>query len=50
MDTAKLTSLGIALGIVYAAFKFGNAPIKGAAVSIAAIMVAKQIPYVNQYI
>lgn len=50
MDTTKLMNLAIAGGIVFAAYKFGTPMIKGAAVSVAAVIVAKQVPYVNQYI
>lgn len=50
MDTTKLMNLAIAGGIVFAAYKLGTPMVKGAAVSVAAVIVAKQIPYVNQYI
>lgn len=38
----------IAAGILFTAFKFGpNATVKGGAAAIAAVIVAKQIPYVQ---
>lgn len=38
----------IAAGIVFAAIKFGpNASVKAAALGVAGVMVAKQIPYVQ---
>jgi hypothetical protein len=43
-------NLAIAGGIVFAAYKYGNALTKGAAVSVAAVIVAKQVPYVRDYI
>jgi len=43
------TKLAIAGGILFAAWKFApNAIIKGGALSIAAVIIAKQIPYVNE--
>jgi hypothetical protein len=47
MDMDKLKKLAIPAGLVFAAYKFGPASIKGAAVAIGAIMVAKQLPYVK---
>ena len=38
----------IAAGILFAAYKFGpNSTVKGAAAAVAAVIVAKQIPYVQ---
>jgi len=50
VDSKKLTNLAIAGGIVFAAWKFGDATVKGGAVAIAAVIVAKQIPYVKDYV
>lgn len=50
MDTSQITKLGIASGIVFAGFKFGNPMIKAGAVAIAAVIAAKQIPYLNEVI
>ena len=44
------TNLAIAGGIVFAAYKFGSPMVKGAAVSIAAVMIAKNLPYVKEYV
>ena len=43
-------NLAIAGGIVFAAWKFGNATVKGAAVAVAGVIVAKQIPYIKDYV
>lgn len=49
MDTAKLVPLGIALGICYAISKFSpNAMVKAAAYGVAGVIVAKQVPYLQQ--
>jgi len=50
MNSSQLTSLAIAGGVLYAAFKFGNTYVKGGAVSVAAIIVAKKVPYLNAYL
>lgn len=50
MDQAKLMNLALAGGVLFAAYKFGNGIVKAGAASIAAVIVAKQIPYVNQYV
>lgn len=50
MDTSQITKLGIAAGIVFAAYKFGNGVVRAGAVSIAAVIAAKQIPYINEMI
>ena len=49
MDTAKLVPLAIALGITLAVAKFApNQMIKAAALGVAGVIVAKQIPYVQE--
>lgn len=50
MNSTQLTGLAIAGGIIYAAWKFGNPMVKGAAVSVAAVAIAKKLPYLNAYI
>lgn len=47
MTTAQMTSLGIALGICFAAYKFGPATVKAAALGVAGVIVAKQVPYLQ---
>lgn len=47
MSSAQLTSLAIAGGILFAAYKFGNAEIKAAALGVAGIIVAKRVPYIK---
>lgn len=44
----KLMGVGIALGIAYAAYKWGPSPlVKTAAASVGAVIVAKQLPFVG---
>lgn len=44
-----LTKLGITAAILFAAYKFApNAMVKGGVLSIAAIIVAKRIPYIQE--
>lgn len=50
MTQAQLMNLGIAGAIIFAAYKWGNATMKGAAISIAAVVAAKQVPYVKDYV
>ncbi len=40
-------SIALAAGIVFAAWKFGNGPVKGMALGVAGVIVAKQVPYVQ---
>lgn len=48
MDIKKLAIAG---GILFAAYKFGgNKFIQGGALSIAAVIVAKQLPYVKDVV
>ena len=49
MDTAALTKLAIALGVSFAVAKFVSNPwVKGAAVGVMGVIVAKQVPYVRE--
>lgn len=51
MNTEALTKIGIALAIVYGVYKFvPNAAVKAAALGVGGMIVAKQIPYVNEAI
>ena len=51
MNTSQLTSLAIAGGILYAAWKFApNATIKAMVLGVGGVIAAKQIPYVQQYV
>lgn len=50
MDQAQITKLAIAGAMLFAAYKWGNAMVKGAAISLAAVAVGKQVPYVKEVI
>jgi len=50
MTTQEMTNLGIALGIIFAAYKFGPQPVKAAALGVAGVMIAQRIPYVKDAI
>ena len=44
-------NLGIAAGILFAAYKFSNNKmVQGAVLSIGAVVIAKQIPFVKDYV
>jgi gamma-glutamyl phosphate reductase len=48
MNQAALMKTGIALGIVFAVYKFvPNQAVKAAALGVGGIIVAKQVPYVR---
>lgn len=48
MGNLDLKALGIAAGLLFAVYKFApNGMIKGAAVSVAAVIVAKQVPFIS---
>lgn len=47
MSQTDLTKLAIAGGILFAAYKYGNAMVKGGAIAVAAGIVAKRVPYVR---
>lgn len=42
--------LAIAGAILFAAYKYGPGPIKGGALAVAAMVIAKRTPYVNEVI
>jgi|PersoiStandDraft_1058852.scaffolds.fasta_scaffold17975_2 hypothetical protein len=48
MTQAEMMKLGIALGACFAAYKFvGNPLVKGAAIAVGAVIVAKRVPYLS---
>jgi len=48
LTSTDMKNLGIALGLCFAAYKFGpNPAIKAAALAVGAVVVAKRVPYVN---
>lgn len=47
MNQAEMMKLAIAGGILWAAYKYGNAMVKGGAIAVAAGVVAKRVPYVK---
>lgn len=47
MTQEQLMGMAIAGGILFAAYKFGPSAVKAGAVAVAAVMVAKRIPYLN---
>lgn len=47
MNQQDLMKLGIAAGILYAAWKFGPSWAKAGAVGVGAVIVAKRVPYVK---
>lgn len=47
MNQAQITSLAIAGGILFAAYKFGGKFGAAAAVAIGSVALAKQVPYLK---
>ncbi len=47
MNSTDLQRLAIAGAILYAAYRFGPAWAKGAVLSIAAVGIARRVPYLN---
>ena len=47
MDQSDMMKLGIAAGILFAAYKFGPSWAKAGALAVAAGVVAKRVPYVK---
>jgi hypothetical protein len=47
MTQSQLMNLAIAGGVLFAAYKYGSAEIKTGAVAVAALIVAKRVPYVK---
>lgn len=50
MSQTQLMNLAIAGSIVFAAYKFGSGAVKAGALAIGAVIVAKQVPYVKDYV
>jgi hypothetical protein len=50
MDQSQMMKLGIAGGILFAAYKFGPSWAKAGAMAVAAGIVAKQVPYVKDVV
>lgn len=50
MNTDQLMKLAIVGGILFAAHKYGPAPVKIAAVAIAGVAVARRLPYVSEVV
>jgi gamma-glutamyl phosphate reductase len=49
VDQASLIKLAVALGVVYAVYKFvPNAAAKAAALGVGGVIVAKRIPFVKE--
>ena len=44
---AKMINYAVAAGMLFAAYKFGPGMAKAAAVAVASVIVAKQLPYVK---
>lgn len=48
MDTAKITALAVPVGLAYAVYKYVESPaIKTAALSVLAVVIAKQLPVIG---
>lgn len=47
MDQASLMKYGIAAGLLFAAYKYGNGVVKAAALAVAANAIAKRTPYIG---
>lgn len=43
-----VTKLAITAGIVFAAYKWGNGMVRAGAVAVAAVALAKRVPYVQE--
>lgn len=50
MNQEQMVSLAIAGGILFAAYKWGGSMVKAGAIAVAAVAVAKQVPYVKQVV
>lgn len=50
MTQEQMMNIAIAGAIVFAAYKYGSGAVKAGAISIAAVMVAKNIPYIKEYV
>lgn len=50
MSQAELTKVAMALGMLYAVYKFGPAPAKAAALGVAGMVIAKRVPILQDQI
>lgn len=50
MNQADLMKYGIAAAALFAAYKYGNSMMKTGAVAVAAVIVARRLPYVSAVI
>lgn len=50
MDQATLMKYGIAAAILFVGYKYGNGMVKAGSVAVAALVVAKRTPYLNQVV
>lgn len=48
MNQSDLMKYAIAGGILFAGYKYGNGMVKAASVAVAAVIVAKRVPYVSE--
>lgn len=47
MDADSLKKLAVAGAIIYGAYKYGNPMVKAGAIAVAAVVVARRVPYVS---
>lgn len=47
MDSENLKALAITGALLFAAYKFGPGPVKAGALAVAAVVVAKRVPFVQ---
>lgn len=50
MNQSDMMKLAIAGGILFAAYKYGNPMLKGAAIAVAGVAIAKRVPYVKEVV
>lgn len=50
MNQEQIMKLAIPAAILFAAWKYGGTAVKTGALGIAAVVVAKQVPYLNQVV
>lgn len=50
MNQSEMMRLAIAGGILFAAYKWGNPMLRGAAIAVAGVAVAKRVPYVKDVV
>jgi hypothetical protein len=50
MTQAEMMKYGIAAAILFAGYKYGNPMVKGGAVAVAAVIVARRVPYLKDAI